>query len=59
MTRFTYHWRFTTDSDFADLLVDVALAAAADFHIVDAVVGMEGDGPGGRTKADGFPGGGQ
>lgn len=55
MTKFTYHSRFKRDSDFADLLVDVALAAGADFHIVDAVVGMDGDGPrGGDLKPMGF-----
>ena len=44
MTKFTYHSTFHRDIDFADLLVDVHLAAEADFHLVDAVWGMEGDG---------------
>ncbi len=55
MNKFTYHSRFNRDSVFADLLVDVALASAADFHVVDAVVGMDGDGPNsGNLKPMGF-----
>lgn len=45
MNKFTYHSRFNGESDFADFLVDVALAVDADFHVMDAVVGMDGDGP--------------
>jgi uncharacterized protein (DUF362 family)/NAD-dependent dihydropyrimidine dehydrogenase PreA subunit len=45
MTKFAYHSRFSSERDFADLLVDVLLASGCDFHIVDAVVGMEGNGP--------------
>jgi uncharacterized protein (DUF362 family)/NAD-dependent dihydropyrimidine dehydrogenase PreA subunit len=43
--KFTYHSQFTRDSDFADLIVDVALASAPDLNIVDAVVGMDRNGP--------------
>jgi ferredoxin len=45
MNKFTYHSRFSRDADFADFLVDAALAARSDFHVVDAVTGMDGDGP--------------
>ncbi len=45
MNKFTYHSRFSRDLDFADFLVDAALAARPDFHVVDAVAGMDGDGP--------------
>lgn len=44
MQKFTYHSRFCQESDFADLVVDIALAADADLHIVDGVWGMEGNG---------------
>jgi len=55
MNKFTYHSRFRRVEEFADLLVDVALASAADFHVVDAVVGMDGDGPRqGNPKPMGF-----
>lgn len=43
--KFTYHSRFTRDTDFADLIVDVLIASAPDLSIVDAVVGMDGNGP--------------
>lgn len=45
MTKFAYHSRFPKEDDFADLLVDVLLAANPCFHLVDAVVGMDGNGP--------------
>lgn len=44
MNKFTYHSRFHDAGDFARLIVDVALAADADFHLVDGVWGMEGNG---------------
>ena len=44
MEKFTYHSRFRDERDFADLVVDVALAAGADLHVVDGVWGMEGNG---------------
>jgi uncharacterized protein (DUF362 family)/NAD-dependent dihydropyrimidine dehydrogenase PreA subunit len=44
MQKFTYHSRYHDEAEFADLLVDVALAVGADFHVVDAVDGMEGNG---------------
>lgn len=43
-TKFVYHSRFEDERDFADLIVDVHLAAAADFHVLDAVDIMEGNG---------------
>jgi uncharacterized protein (DUF362 family)/NAD-dependent dihydropyrimidine dehydrogenase PreA subunit len=43
-TKFVYHSRFTGEAEFADLIVDVHLAAAADFHVMDAVEVLEGDG---------------
>lgn len=45
MTKFTYHSRFSAEEEFSDLLVDVLLASGSDFHLVDAVVGMDGNGP--------------
>lgn len=43
-TKFVYHSRFEDARRFADLVVDVHLAAGADFHVLDAVEGMEGNG---------------
>jgi uncharacterized protein (DUF362 family)/NAD-dependent dihydropyrimidine dehydrogenase PreA subunit len=55
MNKFTYHSRFSRPEDFADMLVDVALVSSADFHVVDSVVGMDGDGPSaGNPKPMGF-----
>jgi len=45
MSKFTYHSRFNEGEDFSDMLVDVLLAASPDFHVIDAVEGMDGDGP--------------
>jgi uncharacterized protein (DUF362 family)/NAD-dependent dihydropyrimidine dehydrogenase PreA subunit len=44
MQKFTYHSRFHDEKEFARLIVDVVLAADADFHVVDGVWGMEGNG---------------
>jgi uncharacterized protein (DUF362 family)/NAD-dependent dihydropyrimidine dehydrogenase PreA subunit len=44
MQKFTYHSRFHEAGEFAELIVDVVLAAGADFHLVDGVWGMEGNG---------------
>ncbi len=43
-TKLAYHSRFTDESEFADLVVDIHLAAAADFHVLDAVDVIDGDG---------------
>ena len=45
LTKFNYHSKYNTDDDFADLLVDVVLAARPSFHVIDAVDGMDGNGP--------------
>jgi ferredoxin len=44
LTKFIYHSRFDNDLDFADLVVDVHLAARPSFHVVDAVDTIDGDG---------------
>ncbi len=55
MTKFTYHAMFHKEKDFADLLVDVLLAAEPDFHLIDAIVGMDGKGSlQGNTKKMGI-----
>lgn len=41
-----YHYRYQTREAFADMLVDIAENIAPAMNIVDAVVCMEGDGPG-------------
>ena len=45
LTKFNYHSKYTTDEDFADLMVDVVLAAGPSFHVIDAVEAMDGNGP--------------
>lgn len=45
MNKVSYHSSFSRENDFADLIVDVLLASGASFHVVDAVQGMDGDGP--------------
>jgi uncharacterized protein (DUF362 family)/NAD-dependent dihydropyrimidine dehydrogenase PreA subunit len=43
-TKLAYHSRFEDAREFADLVVDVYLAAAADLHLLDAIEVIEGDG---------------
>jgi uncharacterized protein (DUF362 family)/Pyruvate/2-oxoacid:ferredoxin oxidoreductase delta subunit len=43
-TKLAYHSRFDGMREFADLIVDVHLAAAPDFHVLDAVDTIEGEG---------------
>ncbi len=43
--KFAYHSMFPGEAEFADLLVDVLLASAPDLSLVDAIVGMDGNGP--------------
>lgn len=45
LTKFNYHSKYNTDEDFADLLVDAVLAAEPSFHVIDAVDGMDSNGP--------------
>ena len=45
MNKITYHSRFSREKDFAELLVDVSLACGACLHFVDAITGMDGNGP--------------
>jgi uncharacterized protein (DUF362 family)/Pyruvate/2-oxoacid:ferredoxin oxidoreductase delta subunit len=44
MNKFIYHSRFEDPAEFADLIVDVHLAARPAFHVVDAVDVIDGDG---------------
>lgn len=41
-----YHFRFPDKRLFGAMIVDLALCVDADFAVMDAVVGMEGPGPG-------------
>jgi len=43
-TKLAYHSRFAGEREFAELVVDVHLAAAADLHVLDAVDVIDGDG---------------
>lgn len=45
MAKFAYHARFSRGEEFSEALLDVLLASGACFHVVDAVVGMDGNGP--------------
>ena len=50
-----FHLRFPDRNDFGEMLVDLALTVRPALTIVDAVVGMEGDGPsGGSPRKLGF-----
>jgi len=40
-----YHYRFPKYVDFANMLIDINEYFKADLNIVDAIVGMEGNGP--------------
>ena len=40
-----YHYRYSDPIDFARMIIDLNRAKPARLHIVDAVVGMEGNGP--------------
>ncbi|MCQ2604809.1 MAG: DUF362 domain-containing protein [Spirochaetia bacterium] len=44
-----FHLRFPEKNNFAQMIVDLNIAAKPAFAIMDAVVGMEGPGPGGGT----------
>lgn len=52
ITKGRYHTRFPNPDDFADLLAAIALGVGARLHIMDAIVGMDGRGPG---SGDPFP----
>ncbi len=41
-----FHFRFPKKADFSRMMTDLALCADADYALMDAVVGMEGPGPG-------------
>lgn len=44
-----FHVKVPERTDFADMLVDLALTCRPELTIMDAVVGMEGEGPAGGT----------
>jgi len=53
-TKFEYHARYQDVSLFSDMLLDICEAVKPRFAILDAIVGMEGEGPsGGRPRAIG------
>lgn len=53
-TKVEYHARYQDVSLFSDMLVDICACVKPCFAILDAVVGMEGEGPsGGRPRAIG------
>lgn len=45
ITKAEYHYRMPSSEHFAKMLVDLALYLKPSVSIIDAVVGMEGDGP--------------
>ncbi|MGF7184385.1 uncharacterized protein (DUF362 family)/NAD-dependent dihydropyrimidine dehydrogenase PreA subunit [Desulfitispora alkaliphila] len=47
-----YHFRMPGIKEFSNMLVDLALATKPCFHLVDGVVGMEGEGPSGGKPKD-------
>lgn len=50
------HKRYSSVEKFSEILVDIYQAARPSLNILDAIVAMEGDGPGtgGKTKRTGF-----
>ncbi|MCX7773538.1 MAG: DUF362 domain-containing protein [Clostridia bacterium] len=48
----SFHMRFPDSVTFADALIDICLAVKPGLHIMDAIVGMEGDGPTAGTPRD-------
>jgi uncharacterized protein (DUF362 family)/ferredoxin len=51
-----YHAKLPDPARFADMLLDVALAVGPRLHVMDGIVGLEGNGPGtgGRPRAAGL-----
>lgn len=47
-----YHYRFPDGRDFADMLIDLNEYFKPALHIIDGVVGMEGNGPTGGTPRE-------
>ncbi len=45
LTKPQYHYRFPDPMDFADMIVDLNAYFKPCLHLIDAVVGMEGNGP--------------
>ncbi|HHT20642.1 MAG TPA: DUF362 domain-containing protein [Tissierellia bacterium] len=55
LTKANHHFRLPDSSAFGHHLVDVAEYVAADYHLIDGIVSMEGDGPsGGQPVRSGF-----
>ncbi|MFH1722227.1 MAG: DUF362 domain-containing protein [Candidatus Altiarchaeota archaeon] len=50
--KFSYHSTLVRPELFGDMLLDLNLCAPADLHIMDGIVGMEGDGPNAGTLRD-------
>lgn len=44
-TKLEYHYRFPSHDDFANMLVDINEYFKMEINIIDAIVGMEGNGP--------------
>lgn len=45
LSKAEYHFKMSDYDEFANSVIDICLAAKPTFHILDAVVGMERDGP--------------
>lgn len=45
MTKMEYHFRMNKIDDFSDMLIDVCMFANPVLSVMDAVIGMEGNGP--------------
>lgn len=55
LTKAEFHMRMPKYEDFADALIDIFLSVKPTLNIMDAVVGMEGDGPSaGKPKTVGI-----
>lgn len=52
LTKANHHFRMQSPANFADHLVDLAEYVQADYHVMDGIVGMEGNGPSGGTPVE-------
>ncbi|MGE3063181.1 MAG: DUF362 domain-containing protein [bacterium] len=50
--KISYHSQFNTDDSFCNLLSKLYSAVSPHFNIIDGIVGMEGNGPGGGDRKE-------
>jgi uncharacterized protein (DUF362 family)/NAD-dependent dihydropyrimidine dehydrogenase PreA subunit len=50
--KLAYHSQYSTEDMFCHLLSKIYNAVAPDFNVIDGIIGMEGNGPGGGERAE-------